>query len=539
MLFLFVSMGCSDFLNTNPSDEVSDELISKNVSNLEMILQNAYQDLINQLDANDGFAFAGLIGMQSYLDLRGSDVVSYDPGSGWNYATVYEYKNEITEASVYASQYWDYFYNIIRQVNTVLKYVDSAPGDDAIRASVKGQALALRAYCYFDLAQLYQQTYYGNENLKNVILRLNPVDPADVSMPRASTEEVYDQIRTDLNTAITLLDESDGTPTYEINKNIAEAMLAKVSLVTHDWSTAETMAHNSRQAYTLMEPVDYLKGFSLNPYVSDDNNPEWMWYLPQTLTTSIGDATPCAAWGNLNRYSIKWITDYVFVSNDLLNLYEPSDVRYAQFWQRSDKINSATGEGFWTSNKFSEFFVTDTTSRSLSPSHRKINPNYTGTNPSADYIHNTFSGIDIPKNYIGQIELIRAAEMWLIEAEGMARQGGKDASALALLNELRAKRNASQLTGLTGDALITEILQERRRELYGEGIYLFDMLRTNQGLTRSSSYHSYPVSFAAGDYRFINQIPSDEFTYNKSLDINNDQNPFSGTAIPSNMVVSK
>jgi len=535
-LLLFGSMGCEDFLTTKPSDQISDELISKNVSNLNMILQNSYQDLIEQ--TGDGFVFAGLIGFQSYLDLRGTDVVSDDPGSGWNYAAAYQYKANITEASNYASQFWDYFYGEIRQLNTILKFIDAAPGDDAIRNSVKGQTLALRGYCYFFLAQMYQQTFYGHEDLKNVLLRTEPVDPAAVDMPRASTQEVYDLIRSDLNAAIALLDESDGTVTYEINKNIAEAILAKVSLVTHEWSIAENMAHDAKSAYSLMEPIDYLKGFSLNPYVSDDSNPEWMWYLPQTLTTSVWDATPAAAWGNKNRYLIKWETDYIFASEDLLALYETSDVRFAQFWQRS-KNNPGTGSGYWASNKFSEFYSGDfISSFSLSPDFKKINPNYTGTIPSADDIYTAFSNIDIPQNYIGQLNLIRAADMWLIEAEAMARQGGKDSQALILLNELRAKRNASQLTGLTGTALVDEILKERRRELYGEGTALFDMLRTNTGLSRSSN-HSYPLSFSAGDYRFITQIPADEFTYNKALDYNLDQNPFEGTTIPSNMTVSK
>lgn len=531
--------GCDDFMTVNPSTQVSDELIAENVSSLEMVLQNAYQDLNEE--TGDGFAFAGLIGFQSYIDLRGNDVVSINSGTGWNYQYIYDYYANITEASGYASQFWNYFYGIIRQTNVVLKYIDGAPGDDALRNDIKGQALALRSYCYFYLAQLYQQTYFGNEDLKNVLLRLQPVDPSDVNMPRSSTEKVYDQIRTDLGNAIDLLSESDGSVSYEINKNIAQAMLAKVSLVTNEWSVAESMAHAAKAPYSLMEPIDYLKGFMLNSYVGDDSNPEWMWYLPQTLKTSIFDATPAAAWGNRNRNQIKWETDYLFASEDLITLYETTDVRFSQFWQRSElnKINPATGEGYWASNKFSEFFSGDfATTSSLSADGKKINPNYTGANPSADVIFSTFSNIDIPTNYIGQLNLFRAADMWLIEAEAMARQSGKEAQALILLNELRAKRNASELTGLTGQNLINEILNERRRELYGEGTALFDMLRTKQGLTRSAT-HTSKKTFAAGDYRFINQIPSDEFTYNKALDYTQDQNPFEGTTIPSNMQVVK
>jgi len=229
----------------------------------------------------------------------------------------------------------------------------------------------------------------------------------------------------------------------------------------------------------------------------------------------------------------------VFANEELLNLYETGDIRFAQFWQRNDRANPATGQNYWTSNKYSEFFNGPfSSSNSMSPGGRKINPNYTGTNPSADDIYNMCSDNAIPTTYIGQLNLIRAADMLLVEAEAKARQAGKEGQALTLLNELRAKRNASTLTGLTGTALIDEILKERRRELYGEGTILFDLIRTKQGLVRSAT-HSTRVNIPAGDYRFISQIPSAEFTYNKALDINLDQNPVSGTAIPANMTAGK
>ena len=246
-----------------------------------------------------------------------------------------------------------------------------------------------------------------------------------------------------------------------------------------------------------------------------------------------------ASWGNRNRSSIKWETDMVFANEELLNLYETGDVRFAQFWQRNDRSNPATGANYWTSNKYSEFFNGPfISSNSMSPGGRKINPNYTGTNPSADEIYNMCSDNAIPTTYIGQLNLIRAADMLLVEAEAKARQAGKEGQALGLLNELRAERNASTLTGLTGTALVDEILKERRRELYGEGTILFDIIRTKQSLSRSAT-HSTRVNIPAGDYRFISQIPSSEFTYNKALDINLDQNPVSGTAIPANMTAGK
>jgi len=528
-LLLLGNVACSDFLETNPTDQVTEDVAVKNVGNLGGILQEAYKTLY---DDNGGFAYRGLIGFQSYIDLRGQDLISVQSG-GWNPYSIYQYQPFVTEGSGDVRFLWNFFYKVIRQTNVILAHIDNVPGDNELRNSVKGQALALRAYSYFYLAQFFQQTYKGNENLKNVILRTEPVDPANSGASRASTQEVYDLIRQDLNTAIGLLSPADGTVSYEINKNIAQAMLSKVSLVTNEWSVAESMANAARQGFALMEPIDYLKGFMLNPEVNDANNPEWIWYLPQTQRTSIGDATPSASWTNYNRSTIKWITDMICASNDLISLYETTDVRFSQFWPRNDLNNPQTGGKIWTSNKFSEFYKGAFEFTDGTP---KVNPNYTGTNPSTSTILSTFSNKNVDNTYIGQLNLLRAADLWLVEAEAMVRQGGaKEATGRALLNELRAKRNASAISAsVAGNDLLEEILKERRRELYGEGTYLFDMLRTKKGLKRGPD-HPTQLDIPAGDYRFILQIPADEFTYNKMLSPTNDQNPFQGTAIPSNM----
>lgn len=536
-LFLTGNMACSDFLDTQPTDRISSEVAVRDVPSLRAILEQTYKNLINY---NSDYAYAGLAGYQSFIDLRGQDLIGYNNATWWNIWIIYEYRNTVTDAASDAINMWRYFYNIIRQTNIVLANIDAAVGGEAAqneRNYIKGESLALRAYSYFFMAQLYQQTYVGNENLKNVILHTKPlIDPTgpDAQGARASTKEIYDLVRADLNTAIGLLPVASGTlgnrVSYRINKNIAQAMLAKVSLVTNEWSVAESMARAARGGYALMEAEDYLKGFGLNPLTNDDKNPEWIWYLPQTTrtSTSTGARHP-STWANMNWSGVRTPTDMIYVSFDLMDLYESEDVRFAQFWPRTDRENIRTGGYLWTSNKFADFYA----GNFVYAGTQKINPNYTGTHPDADAIYRAYSGHVADRTYNGQINLFRAADMWLIEAEALARQG-KDAEATALLNELRIKRNASEVA-VTGSDLVEEILKERRRELYGEGSYLFDMLRTKKGLKRGPD-HPGQLDRPAGDYIFLFQIPSTEFIYNAALSITNDQNPFEGTTIPSNMV---
>ena len=83
------------------------------------------------------------------------------------------------------------------------------------------------------------------------------------------------------------------------------------------------------------------------------------------------------------------------------------------------------------------------------------------------------------------IVLMRASEMLLIEAEALAREGFPE-KAVIPLNELRHARGLGDydLTGKSQDDVVDEILMERRRELWGEGFSITDILRTQQSVKR-------------------------------------------------------
>ncbi len=85
---------------------------------------------------------------------------------------------------------------------------------------------------------------------------------------------------------------------------------------------------------------------------------------------------------------------------------------------------------------------------------------------------------------IADIVYMRAAEMYLIEAESEARNGNVT-QAVTVLNQLKAARNADAYTGsLAQNDVVKEILIERRKELFGEGFSLSDIIRTQGTVER-------------------------------------------------------
>ena len=108
--------------------------------------------------------------------------------------------------------------------------------------------------------------------------------------------------------------------------------------------------------------------------------------------------------------------------------------------------------------------------------------------------------------------LMRASEMYLIEAEAYAQMGNSGAAASALYEVAKKRDNSYTLSNQTGNNLIKEIHFQRRIELWGEGFRFYDLKRLNQPLDRHrhTFLPSYQKSVPAGDIKWQFAIPQAE-----------------------------
>ena len=136
----------------------------------------------------------------------------------------------------------------------------------------------------------------------------------------------------------------------------------------------------------------------------------------------------------------------------------------------------------------------------------------------------------------GSFVVMRSDEMLLNAAEACARQG-KEAEAKELLWQLQDMRGAVR-TEASGQDLVEAIWIERRKELYGEGFGLFDLIRTEKPLVRGGNHVDWggSVQFPAHSWRLIYQIPQSELLNNENMSDavwpNGDQNPYDGVYTP-------
>lgn len=470
-----------DYLETMPSDQAPTQLVFATTDGAYVALNGLYRAQYQAYGTgHDGFAQKAV---DLTSDLMGNDMVFNAAGYGW-FNDEYRYTAFASVATNERSDMtWTYYYFIINNANNILDNVDKAAGPPADRDNIKGQALAARAYSYFYLVNLMQHTYKGNENKPGVPIYTTSTSEGHA---RGTVQQVYTQIIADLTAAEGLLTGKPRKHISHINVNTVQGIRARVALQMEDWATAASYANKARQGYTPMTTAQYQQGFS------SVSNPEWLW-------------------------GMQVINDQSTVLASFFSHIDVTVFGYAQAGNMQKKITKALYDQISTGDVRKLVF--------RAPG--------TGTTVNPDYNQNKFR-VEDPSAWAADFVFMRAAEMYLIEAEGLARQGAaQEAAARTVLETLiKSRYPAYSAAGFSGAALISEILLQRRIELWGEGFSLLDIKRLKTGLNRPTGpgNHGAPnlnpnvVTLADMDPKFLMKIPQRELDANEAMSAA-DQNP--------------
>ena len=478
---LTMSTSCSDFLETVPSTSVSDQSVFTSIAGAQAALNGCYF----QMRAYSGGGANrqddwGIPSLQMISDVMADDIIVW---GGW-YCYTYNYWGETRGDIFRASQLWTFHYRLINNVNSVLAYIDDIPGDQQAKNHIKGQALAMRGWAYFNLARFFQHTYAIAKDMPGVPIYTEPTTDQTEGKGRGTVADTYKQVLADLTAAEPLLEGYNrGSLKNNINQAVVQGILSDVYLTMEDWANAETFAKKAMANYPMTSNDDFLAGFS------DINTASWIWGMEQSEEQHMGDYSPYAMWyiGRDDRGYGYWSFKCFFLAQAFVDTFDANDIRASQFgWE-------------W------------------------------------DMVHYTLKFRDNEEGR-GSIVIMRTEGMLLNAAEALCRQG-KDDAAKELLWTLQDMRQTPRSVS-TGDELLEEILLGRRKELYGEGYGLFDMLRNQKPLLRGSNHWvgGGDTPFPANSWRFIFQIPRGELLNNKALKDDiwpaGDQNPYDGVYEP-------
>ncbi|MDB5190653.1 MAG: hypothetical protein JWQ96_216 [Segetibacter sp.] len=481
---LLFAVGCKkDYLNTKPSNAVTEQQIFSDLTKVYSALEGINKELFaSGIGASTGHDNFGQKAFDLQNDLSGNDIVVHSQGYGWfnaNY-NLTEWGRPTTARQ--PDNAWYFYYDVIKQANQILSVIDGVNTSTANKEIVKGQALGLRAYAYFYLINYFQQTYKGNENKPGVPIYTIVSTEAK---GRGTVQEVYTQIIADLTAAETLLTGKPRATKVNIDVTVIQGFRARTALIMEDWATAATYANKARTGYTLLTSSNYASTTSF----SSLSTPEWMW----GSTIPADQATIYASY------------------------FSHMDVRTGGY-------AALGGQKKITKALYDQIPVGDVRKNVFKAPG-------TGTGSNVDYNQNKHQ-VPVSGSWAADYVYMRAAEMFLIEAEALARQNN-DAQSRAVLEALiKTRYPAYSAASFSGTALISEILLQRRIELWGEGFSLLDIKRTNQGLNRptGAGNHGSPnfdpgvYTTSPADSRFLMRIPQRELDSNPSMTAA-DQNP--------------
>lgn len=507
-------VGCND-LDTAPTgstitSDQKQEVVAKDPAMIKAsataitAIGNAY-DLLGS-SRHDDYGYGSLMMLMEH---RGQDLVGLDTGYNW-----YSYELALDDHDyswVFTRMFWSQMYSQIYACNQLCKVIDPETTDNELMFYL-AQGYGMRAFAYFNLAQMYQFTYVGNESKPCVpILTEANADAASVDgCARATVQEVYDQITLDLNNAISLLEKSstERPDKRYISAAVAYGLRARVNMVLNKWSEA---ASDAQQALTLSGATPYSMADVSKPHITNINDNAWLWGVLVEETDRVvtsGIVNWPSHMGSLN-YGYASVGAWRMVNKKLYNSIPSTDVRKGWFLD---------GDGVSAS-------LTATQQAYIAQAGA---PAYTQVKfaPYGGELGTSVNACDVP--------LMRAEEMHLIIAEAQAMGGDATQAASTLQNFVTTYRDpAYKCIATSAEGVRDEVWMQRRIELWGEGHSYFDLQRMKKAIDRrGGGYEAHLVYVVeANDPIRIYLVPESEVQSNALID-KADNNETAGIPTP-------
>lgn len=373
---------------------------------------------------------------------------------------------------------WRYYYRLIYEANKSIAELAN-PKNNSEKYTL-AQFRALRGYAYFYLMQIFTTKYEPNSRTNSIPLYTT----ADiVSKPRVKQSEVYAQIISDLEFAVTNLAGFTRSKKGMIDKYVAEGLLAYTYAAMGNnqkvADLAQDIVNNSGYPLTTREQIFYDTTTKKGGGFNDVETKSWMWGV-DLITENSFDLI--SWWGMIDiyTYSYAWAGDGKAMDDKLYAQIRTNDIRKKQF-----------NRDLLPSNKF---FAPDR----VIGGQRKI---------STDYIY------------------MRVDEFYLLAAEALAKLG-QDAQAKTIYKKLlklrypeaTATTDIAYVDALTNAQLQDDIYLNTRIELWGEGKSYFAMKRNHKTIERGSNHlEEKNTTFSYDNPRLTFAIPQNESINNLNL----------------------
>jgi hypothetical protein len=464
---------CNKVLDQFPISNPTTETYYKTAADAEAattgaytILQGIYRDenivTPNIIAADDGIPF-----------LTGNA----DRVAMWRY--------NIVPANTFVNNIYSQAYIGIQRCNVAIDRIPAISMNETLKKRYIAEAKFVRALLYFNLVR-----FFGGVPLS--ITETNSLGEANI--PRASEEEIYNQIEADLKEAEEVLPlQMTGTNAGRATQGAAKGLLAKVYLTRAGNNAGSPFW--ARAAAKAKEVID------LGIY---------------GLFDDYADAFRIATRGGRETiFEIRYITD--LLGNNFTTGYAP----------RGAPIVPNNGSGILRVSKdlFDRYTTGDrrrnvTFLTSFVSGGQTIQLSVENTDPARAV---AFNKLTDPSSRVGgqggtSFPYMRYAEILLTYAEALNEaNNAPNTEAYNALNQIRNRAGLAPLTNLNKASFKEAILLERRLELAFEGHRWFDLARTGNLVNAVKSENSFGRNATIQSFNIKFPIPQREMDANPSL----------------------
>ncbi len=452
---LLISTACEDFLTQKPKLQQTNELTLSTFRGLTAAVVGTYSPLYSSTWYGRDFVVTA--------DLKSGNA-KISPLTSGRFITEYLWAdNQAATINI-----WTAAYDLIARANNVINALEGFTEtgvDQADLDNLKGECLFLRSLAYFDLVRFYAQQYSSGTNNPGVPIVLE----TKIDKPARNTVgEVYQRILTDLTEAEDKLyaDNSHGgsDPRGWATQDAVKALLARVYLYMENWQIAADYASE------IIESGNY-QLYDTTTYTTWDFGGAWGTDAASEVIFEVFGAEGNSAHGNWEVISYIMSPDGygdIGASRDVYSLFENQDIRKQLFTSHPDHPDA-----LWSLK-------------------------YPGKNGNLRE---------------DNIPVLRLSEMYLIRAEAILN--GANINGVAAVDDYNALRGPRGLDAVTS-VLLSDIYDERRRELCFEGHQLFDLARTKRSLTRTDFDGTVNKDVPFPDNKWAMPIIQDEIDANEN-----------------------
>lgn len=229
-LLLIAIIGCSKskYLDAKPNEKL---VVPESLQDFQAILDN--DNYMNGNSFYEGVVpFLGETGCDDYYVNSSINSLTDD------YLNLYKWDDNIYSNGFNIN--WSFGYRCVFYSNVVLDGLSKTNVAQDLQTSynnIKGSALFYRSFTFFQLAQVFAPVYDSSTAKTDLGLALRLTSDINEAIQRASVQETYDRIITDLKNAAPLL---PVIPLYKTrpSRPAAYALLAKTYLSMRDYNNA-------------------------------------------------------------------------------------------------------------------------------------------------------------------------------------------------------------------------------------------------------------------------------------------------------------